>query len=236
MISSEKWLKNSTLGEIITNDIRFDILNGKIAQEEIITENKISKLYETSRSPVREAFKTLSTEGLIELRRMGASVRGLTENDIHEIYDVRFLIEGFCIKKFSTYFNQEQSFQLKKMLDNMALSAKYEDYEDFAYYDFLFHEFIIKQSNHSRMFYLWNNIRYIVLCLLIISTKLRFMENKKQNIDSLISNHELIIDGLVSKDSEYLDKVIWEHCLDTKNTVIPYYFKNLENNSSHVYK
>src|SRR5699024_11979575 len=129
--------------------------------------------------------------------------------------DVCLLIERFCIKKFSTNFNQEQSFQHKNMLDNMDLSAKYEDYEDFAYYDFLFHEFIIKQSNHSRMFYLWNNIRYIVLCLLIISSNLCFLENINLNIDSLINNYELIIDDLVSKYSEHMDIVNYILYLDT---------------------
>src|SRR5690625_4800362 len=92
----KKWLQGNTLGELITSELRLKIVSGQIPKDIILSENQIAKEFKTSRSPVREAFKTLSTEGLVGLARMGAVVLGLTQQDIDELYDVRFMLENFA--------------------------------------------------------------------------------------------------------------------------------------------
>lgn len=89
------WLEGNSLGELIVSDLRLQIIDGTIARGEILSENKIAAQFKSSRSPVREAFKTLSNEGLISLERMGAVVLGLSSKDKDELYDVRYLIESF---------------------------------------------------------------------------------------------------------------------------------------------
>ena len=54
-----------------------------------------------SRSPIREALRILSNEGLIDLQRMGAVVIGLTTRDLNELYDVRLLLEHFVLERLS---------------------------------------------------------------------------------------------------------------------------------------
>ena len=192
----------------------------------MLTENKISLDYQTSRSPVREAFKTLENEGLIEFRRMGAIVKGLSKKDLLELYDVRFLIEEFCFEKLAKHFTSNQYNQLNKILDSMEVSAKYNDHIEFSYHDFCFHDTIIRLANHERIFYLWNNIKHIVYCLLVMSTEIRFsQENKENTIKKMIEGHKLIIDTLFSQDKTLLKKVVKEHYTDTIDTVVPAYFK-----------
>ena len=105
----EKWLESDSLGELITSELRLQIINGEIEVGTVLSENKISSLFETSRSPVREAFKTLELEGLVAPGRMGITVQGLNEEDIVEIYDLRFLLEKFCIRKLTEDFDSECS-------------------------------------------------------------------------------------------------------------------------------
>ncbi|MFD1415738.1 GntR family transcriptional regulator [Oceanobacillus jeddahense] len=223
-----KWLKSNSLGENITQDLRMKIIYGEIPKETVLTENQMSTLFKTSRSPVREAFKTLSSEGLVKLGRMGAVVQGLSKKDIDEIYDVRFLVEGFCLKELSATFDDEKSTQLYKVLDMMELSAKYNSYIDFAYYDLLFHETIIQQTNHKRMLYLWDNIRHIVLCLLIVATETRFQESAETDVIGLIANHKLIIENLIARNYSELDTLVKKHYLDTKSTVVHAYLKKIK--------
>lgn len=65
------WLQNASLGETIACELRLRIINGTIKTGETISENWVASEFGTSRSPVREALKTLSSEGLIRLERMG---------------------------------------------------------------------------------------------------------------------------------------------------------------------
>ncbi|MCG5103220.1 GntR family transcriptional regulator [Oceanobacillus alkalisoli] len=219
----EKWLKNDTLGEKIINNLRLNIISGEIPTGTILTEKQVSTNFQTSRSPVREALKVLANEGLIDLGRMGAKVLGLTEKDVDELYDVRFLLENFAFQRVMNDFDEEKVRKYTKIVQKMELSAEQDDYLEFSYYDLLFHESIILDTNHKRILYTWNNIRHLLLCLLIVATKKRFAEEKDQ-IYKLVQNHEHLINVLHSQDSDRLYSLIDEHFIDTKQTVGEAYF------------
>ncbi len=48
--------------------------NGHIAEGTLLTENQMAKQFNVSRSPIRDAFKLLQQNQLIQLERMGAHV------------------------------------------------------------------------------------------------------------------------------------------------------------------
>ncbi|MDU5949027.1 MAG: GntR family transcriptional regulator, partial [Paenibacillus macerans] len=112
------WLKSGSLGESIAAELRLQMVSGAIKPGEILSENRIAADFGTSRSPVREALKTLSGEGLITLQRMGAVVRGLNLQDIEELYDVRYLIESFAWQRLAADPEKLLS-QLDKIVDKM---------------------------------------------------------------------------------------------------------------------
>ncbi|KHF38450.1 GntR family transcriptional regulator [Halalkalibacter okhensis] len=220
----EKWLQDDSLGELISCELRLQIIKGDIERGTVLTENQISTRFETSRSPVREAFKILKTEGLVELGRMGAVVHGLDEMDIKELNDVRFLLEHFCLQKISRTFDEEKAKEFYQILDLMELNAKHNDYLEFSYNDLSFHEKIIKQAGHKRISHSWENIRNIILCLLLVATEKRFSEQKGE-IGSLLRNHRDVIEALLAKDEERLESLTKKHLVDTNNTVIDAYIR-----------
>lgn len=224
----KKWLQGNTLGELITSELRLKIVSGQIPKDIILSENQIAKEFKTSRSPVREAFKTLSTEGLVSLARMGAVVLGLTQQDIDELYDVRFMLENFASQRILPDFNEEKAVKFNRILDMMELAANHNDHMEFSYHDLLFHETIIIEADHKRIFHFWNNVRHIVLCFLIVATEKRFSENKKQ-IKAVLEGHRLLVETFLTKDSTRLQNLIEDHFLDTRKTVVNAYF-NRKNN------
>ena len=54
-----------TTTEFIVHSLSQEILNGKIKSGTRLTQNEISKKFNVSQTPVREALKILTTEGLI---------------------------------------------------------------------------------------------------------------------------------------------------------------------------
>ncbi|WP_234707435.1 GntR family transcriptional regulator [Rhodopseudomonas palustris] len=60
----------------------------------------IARQLDVSTTPVREAFRDLLAEGLISLdERRGAVVRGLTLNDVQEIYQMRLRLEPLLAER-----------------------------------------------------------------------------------------------------------------------------------------
>ncbi|NHN31456.1 GntR family transcriptional regulator [Paenibacillus agricola] len=212
------WLHGDSLGEKISCELRLRIINGTISPETVITENQLAAEFGTSRSPIRDALKTLSNEGLIRMERMGAVVIGLNLKDMKELNDVRFLIEEFAIQTLSDTYNELKIKELQHIIDKMKLAANHDEPVQFAYYDLLFHETIIRSAQHTRILHMWNHIRYVVLTTLLVATERRFFNNKPA-IQPLINRHKLIVDALVSRDHSYINRIVREHFLDTKKTL-----------------
>lgn len=213
-----KW---DTLGEQIAYELRLKIIQGTSEPGTKLSENQIANEYGTSRSPVRDAFRMLANEGLIRLERMGAVVLGLSAKDLKELYEVRHLIESFALKRIAKLTNQELQpiiARLENMSERLEMAKKYNDHHDFAYLDFLFHETMISSIEHNRILHLWNSIKHVVLAVLLITVKKRF-ENRHQELDALIENHNQIIAALRTGEEQQIEDMVQQHFTDTYNSI-----------------
>ncbi|WP_239615040.1 GntR family transcriptional regulator [Cohnella mopanensis] len=212
------WLQGVSRGESIACELRLHIIDGTLKAGEVISENRIAADFGTSRSPVREALKSLSNEGLIRLERMGAVVLGLSGKDVEELYDVRYLIESFAQQRQAEEGNAKLIGQLNQLIDRMQLAVKYGDIVDFSYSDFSFHEAIIIEAKHARILHLWKSIRQIVLTVMLITTEEVFSQGEAK-LNSVIDKHRAIVEGLQSKDAEVIQKVVHHYFADSKLTL-----------------
>ncbi|ALS20783.1 MULTISPECIES: GntR family transcriptional regulator [Paenibacillus] len=206
------------LGEKIANELRIQIIGGKLEKGSVLSENQIAADFGTSRGPVRDALKTLSNEGLIRLERMGVVILGLTPEDMQEIYDVRILIEGFIMERLSHDFNESRRNTLLHIIDKMELAAKHNDDVDFSRYDMEFHETMIRYCNHQRIFRLWNGIRPIIFAALLVATKNRFAR-AVEGVPQLIHQHRSIVDAISEGDQEHIRQAAKDHYTEAFKTV-----------------
>ncbi|WP_123039474.1 GntR family transcriptional regulator [Cohnella candidum] len=212
------WLRDPSLGEKIASEIRLRIVRGQIKPGTTLSENQLASEFGTSRAPVRDGLKALSIEGLIRLDRKGAFVLGLTSKDVKELYDIRFLIENYTLQCLAQADNRKVTETLHRIVDKMEMAERHNDAVEFAYQDLTFHETIIGEADHTRIFHLWNSIRSLVLTALLVATEKRFAD-RKHEVPQLIEKHRLLISALESNDGDYIEKVIREHFADTRETV-----------------
>lgn len=212
------WLNNTSLGETIACELRLRIINGTIKTGEVISENWVASEFGTSRSPVREALKTLSNEGLIRLERMGAVVIGLDIADVEELYDVRFLIESFVQQRLAQTDVTELLGSLQRIVDKMELAMKHNDAVEFSYQDLSFHETIITAAEHNRILHLWKSIRPIVMTVMLITTDEIFSKGE-QKLHAVIEKHYRIMKGLESQDKKVVELVVREYFADSRKTL-----------------
>jgi len=212
------WLMGVSLGEAVACELRLQIINGTVSPGDILSENRLSAEFGISRSPVRDAMKILSNEGLIRLERMGAVVLGMGLKDVEELYDVRYLIESFVQRRLADKETEALVQSLRRMIDKMELAAKHQDADEFALQDFSFHEAIVTEAQHARMLHLWRSIRQVVLTVMLITTKDIFAQGSER-IQQVIDKHRTIIQGLESRKVDRIEAVVRQYFADSNTTL-----------------
>lgn len=199
----EQWLGGMSKGEGVAAEIRLQIVSGEIEVDTLLTENQVAKQFDVSRSPVRDAFKLLQTDQLIQLERMGAKVLQFGEQEKKELYDLRLMLESFAFSKIKHIDRAPITKEMRKHLEMMKVAVKFEDAEAFTQHDIQFHEAMINASNHQYLQTFWNHLKPVIETLVLLSMRHR-MEQDKADFERIHSNHEVFIEAVEQYDSTKL--------------------------------
>lgn len=94
------------LADQVYHQLRDYIGSHQVRPGERLQEVNLATLLGVSRTPVREALARLESEGLISAEGRGYIVPELTDGDIEEIYEIRFLLEpaalGSAVAEYSS--------------------------------------------------------------------------------------------------------------------------------------
>ena len=98
MITSIKPLERPAgLADRVYHQLRDNIGSHRIRPGERLQEVSLAAQLGVSRTPVREALARLASEGMISVEGRGFVVPELTDTDIEEIYQLRFLLEPAAV-------------------------------------------------------------------------------------------------------------------------------------------
>ncbi|MET0786766.1 MAG: GntR family transcriptional regulator [Paenisporosarcina sp.] len=213
-----KWIANASTGVRLASELRIRIISGMIPSGTVLSENKLAQEFNVSRSPIREALKTLASENMIRLERMGAVVVGQNEQDVKELYDVRLLIETFVYERLLKIDTTELVQELNKIREMMEVAIKYKDADEFSYQDVLFHETVIRSINHSYILLIWNNAKPVMESLILLSMRKR-LEEEVDDFSRILKNHDLYIEAIQTKDREIMIQAMHLNFDDVQGTV-----------------
>ena len=132
-------------------DLQRDILSGTIPDGSKLTEQTICKRYGVSRTPVREAFRQLEADGLIEIiPNRGAFATGLSRRDISDLFDLRLHFEVQAVEWAIKRMSAEEIDSLSESLEFMEFYTLKEDVEKVLTFNTQFHN-IIYAGTRNRM-------------------------------------------------------------------------------------
>jgi DNA-binding GntR family transcriptional regulator len=110
-----------TVAEVVAGELREAILSGEIQQGEFLRQRVLAGRFRVSEGVIREALRRLETEGLVEiLPRRGARVSHLDVGDLHELYDLRILLEELLTRYAVPNVTADDLAQAESLLDQMA--------------------------------------------------------------------------------------------------------------------
>jgi DNA-binding GntR family transcriptional regulator len=132
-------------------EIQKDILSGELPSGFKLTEAAVCKRYSVSRTPVREAFRQLEADGLIEnIPNRGAFVIGLTKRDISDLFDLRELFEIQAVEWAIKRMTPEDIEALRETVDFMEFYTLKDDIDKVLSFNSQFHS-IIYAGTKDRM-------------------------------------------------------------------------------------
>ncbi len=131
--------------------LREDILSGKYKEHEELREVAIGEELGVSRTPVREAFRQLELEGLIQIiPNKGAYVVGISWKDVGDIYQMRARLEGLAAGLAAANIKPKQLQEMEEAIYLSEFHARSEHMEHLPDLDNRFHD-IIYESCGSKM-------------------------------------------------------------------------------------
>jgi DNA-binding GntR family transcriptional regulator len=137
----------SSLEESVYLRLEEEILSGKLRRGEQLREIALAERLNASRTPVRGALHRLAEEGLVELcANKGATVIGITREDIEDIYEVRKRLEGLAARLATERISDEEKESLKETVELSEFYLARQDDKQSGELDSEFHNIIFKAS------------------------------------------------------------------------------------------
>lgn len=156
--------------------IRAAILDGRLAAGERLNQDKIAAELGVSRMPVREALKSLETEGLVRFYPYrGVEVAELDPADIEEMFGIRSALEQLAIGRAVERLSGSDLNRMRRVLERMDqwMEAGEQDVSEWMMLNADFHALINRASGWPKLveiidLYRANVDRYVRMYLSIM--------------------------------------------------------------------
>jgi len=195
-----------SLAEDAADRIREQILAGGFKQGEHLVEAKIAEQLNISRGPVREAFKLLRAEGLLnEEPRRGTFVVSLTSQDVLDIYGLRAALEGRAGRMIARSRDPVSLERLRGLADDIDRAVATGDAIAVSRADLAFHEGICELCGNSRIHEVF--MRYVPT----LRGLLRLDERALRSLDEISLQHRPFVDAIEGGDEEAAARLLNDH-------------------------
>jgi DNA-binding GntR family transcriptional regulator len=173
--------------------VKAQLLDGTLRDGQLLSEGAIATEVGVSRTPVREAFLALESEGLLELYpKRGALVVPLTGADVADLFDTRLLIETQCLRRALQRDHVGVASSAAELLERQRELAEDGDVAGFVSADRELHRTWMAASGSRILLTLFDQLRDRQQRIAA-----RVLSTRERHTDQLIAEHEQIVRGLL---------------------------------------
>ena len=215
--------QHAALWEDTLDVLRLSIIRGELPPGTQLVEVELGERLGVSRGPIREALRRLELEGLVVSHaRRGAFVVGLTEQDVHEIYSLRLMMETFAIEQAAERSTPEGVAGLKRCVDQMREALQLHDAADIVQGDVAFHRTLLNMAEHRRLLKVWGPVALPVQALLAVA------DTVYADMATAIDQHLLLVDAIAARDPQRAAEQLRLHLRSGEQIVLNVVRKNGE--------
>ena len=196
----------NSLHDEVAARLRERIFAGELAPGSFIDEPALCSEWAISRTPLREALKVLTAEGLLRHEpRRGCFVSEITERDLDEIFPVIALLEGRCAFEAANNATDADLAALEQLHDRLQRSAKAKRITEYYDTNFAIHEAIILLANNRRLAQVIGDLRKLV--------KLARLQqlHAPGRLEQSLSEHMAVYAALKARDADGAEAAMRTH-------------------------
>ena len=146
-----------SLREQIANQLRNDVLSGRLPEGERLSEVELVERFGVSRTPIREALQQLTHEGLLEGKpNSSVMVTHRPPDEIRElVVPIRRSVETFALRAYFSNINENDFRHWDDVLSKLRAACVERDYAKIAEYDIEFHRSIVRRAHQRDLESIW---------------------------------------------------------------------------------
>lgn len=184
--------------------LKEEIISGKLKSGEKLVEQNIATRFNVSRSPVREAIKQLTGDGLVvNVTNHGVHVKVPTAKEVEDMQVVRNLFEEYAIDKVSRNLTPQNRRKLEKLRASILQTQDYGCYQaleqDLSIELVRMCDNTIIENDYVKIYTMMNNFSHMV------------MSTKQASFENAVQERVALIDALLAGDRERALAAVRKH-------------------------
>jgi DNA-binding GntR family transcriptional regulator len=190
----------------VVAQLRDMITEGVLAPGERLNERVLCEQLGISRTPLREAFKVLATEGLIVLLpNRGAQVAKMSRDEIVHTFQVMGALEGLSGELACANITEDELAQIRELQRQMAACHRKRDLPGYYRLNRAIHERINEAARNPVLTQVYRTVNARLHAL-------RFRSNfDRKKWDAALAEHEQMLEALAARDGERMRRLLVEH-------------------------
>lgn len=193
-----------TATDHVSAALRRSILTGDLAGGTRLGLSEVAEIFDVSTTPVREALRELSFEGLVRLDSYrGGVVTAVTKMDVEEIVRIRQVLEPMAIEEAVVGMTEEILGDAQRILDDMANS---ESWDAWVHGNRAFHQKIYEAAASRRLVSLIKSLQDTQV--VFVSATLRRSPTLKE---IATADHEAMLKAAHARDAKTLMAITLHH-------------------------
>lgn len=195
--------KHLTLREKILETIRDAITSGVLKAGEKVAEPELAERFGISRTPIREAFRQLESEGyLTVIPRKGAVVVSFSSKEIEEFYAIKSILEGYAAHQACKNLTEKEIDKLVAINEKLRQLAESGEIKQFFKIHNDFHELFRKAADNAKL-------DELISGLVSKFQRLRYESlSKPGRMKSSVQEHDKIIEAFKARDAKLAEQLV----------------------------
>ena len=192
----------------LISDIRKEVSSGILKPGDQLEVTALAERFGVSRTPIREAIRTLVESGVLETRpRKGSFVRVLSAKQLLDLFQVAAELEGMACRLAALSLTKENVEAIESGLAKCTQAAEFENNVEYAMANLDFHTAIHNASGND---WLIEQLRQLQINLNSYRTMPYEIRGRlKKSTDE----HKIICDAILSGDGEHACNLMRDHMM-----------------------
>ena len=215
--TTEPLLRSGETVDRTADLLKQQILEGRLVPGQRLISRDLIEELGIGRGSLREAFRRLVADGLVDLiPNRGAVVRHLSVDEIANLYQVREALEGFAARRAAEVIDEgDNRARFTEVLERGRRHFTHPDFQAFVVDNRQFHRIIVDMCNNPQLSELIDRYQLPVFMIQL---------RQRIGVDAIVRNslaeHEAIAAGILSGDPDAASKAMRQHLWHSADALV----------------